>query len=114
MAAAIAFAPIVDMVLSCQWFVAQCATRGDVVFVAGGVKRPFFIHIKLPICNRLLASGATKMLGMPVRVEGSEKTAVNFFSTLSTKSNYWYVIDDALTLKIRSLISSTTVSHSII
>ena len=62
------FAPIVDVVLTGEWFVADGAARGDAVFIASWVKRPFFMQIKAPIRDRLVAVGAAKMFGMPVGI----------------------------------------------
>ena len=68
MVAAKWFAPIVDLVLPREWCVADGAARGDAVFVASWVKRPFFVNVKAPIGDRLVAEGAAKMFGMPVGV----------------------------------------------
>jgi hypothetical protein len=77
MAAAKWFPPIVYLVLSREWAVANGAARGDAVFVAGWVKRPFFVQIKTSIGDRLMAEGAAKMFGMPVGVQSGQVTAVN-------------------------------------
>ena len=76
---AIPFVPIVDLMFACQCFVAQCAVGGDVVFVAGGVIRPFSINIETRIRDRLLAEGAAKMFRMPISIKSREKVATDWF-----------------------------------
>jgi hypothetical protein len=60
------FVPIVDLVLAQQDFVAECAAGGEVVLVAGGVKRPFFVNIEASVCNRLLTATTAKMFRVPI------------------------------------------------
>jgi hypothetical protein len=52
---------------------------GDTVFVAGCVTWLPFMKIKAGVGDWLLANGTTKMFGMPICVQSSEKRAFNGF-----------------------------------
>lgn len=66
--AAIAVTPTVDLVLTCECFVTECAARCEAVCITCQVARPSFVNVKTRIRDRLLADGAAKMFRMPIGI----------------------------------------------
>ena len=69
--------PMIDLVLSCQWFVAVRAAGGEVVFVACRVAWFAFMRVKTTVCHWFLADCTAKMLWMPNGVKGGEIATAN-------------------------------------
>jgi len=77
MLAAKMVAPIVRLVFIHKRFVADGATGRDLLFVAGWMARFCCVHIEAIFGYGLVAEGAAKVFGVPVRVERAEIVAEN-------------------------------------
>src|SRR6478609_326536 len=69
--------PIVRLVFTHKRFVADGATGCDPLFVAGWMARFCCVHIEALFGYGLVAEGAAKVFGVPVRVERAEIGAEN-------------------------------------